>query len=69
MYWNLKTKSYWKGGSSAKSGVPDDIPHRGYQLIQHIQNAGKPNEFDSNVTKIDVFGNSVMWVTESALTS
>jgi len=69
MYWNLKTKSYWKGGSSAKSGVPDDIPHRGYQLIQHIQNPGKPNEFDSNVTKIDSFGSSVMWVSESALTS
>jgi hypothetical protein len=69
MYWNLKTKAYWKGGSSAKSGVPDDIPHRGYQLVQYIQNPGKLNEFDSNVTKIDAFGNSVMWVIESGLTS
>jgi hypothetical protein len=69
MYWNLKTASYWKGGSSAKSGVPDDIPHRGYQLIQHIHNAGQRNEFDSNVTKIDAFGKSVMWVTGSPLIS
>ena len=69
MYWNLKTKSYWKGGSSAKAGVPDDIPHRGYQLIQHIQNVGKPDEFDSNVTKNDAFGSGVMWVSQPALTS
>jgi hypothetical protein len=69
MYWNLKTTSYWKGGSSEKSGVPADIPHRGYQLTQHIQNPGKPNEFDSNVTKIDAFGSGVMWVSQSALTS
>jgi hypothetical protein len=68
MYWNLKTQSYWKGGSSAKAGVPDDIPHRGYQLIQHIQNPG-PNEFDSDVTKLDAFGGGVSWVSGTVLTS
>jgi|SRR5690348_5411852 len=62
LYWDLKTKHYWKGGSSAKAGVPDDIPHRGYQLIQRIQNAGTAYEFDSDVTKIDNFGDGVMWL-------
>lgn len=51
LYWDLKTKHYWKGGSSAKAGVPDDIPNRGYQLIQRISNPGTPSEFDSNVTR------------------
>jgi hypothetical protein len=69
MYWNLKTKSYWQGGSSVAAGVPADIPHRGYQLVQHIQNAGKSNEFDSNVTKNDAFGSGVMWAAQSSLTS
>jgi hypothetical protein len=43
LYWNLRTKHYWKGGSSSKAGVPDDIPHRGYQLVQHIQNPSLMN--------------------------
>ena len=67
IYWNLKTKHYWKGGSSAQAGVPDDIPNRGYQLTQYIQNPGKPNEFDSNVTKTDNFGSAIMWVAGSPL--
>jgi Domain of unknown function (DUF1906) len=62
LYWDLKTTHSWKGGSSAKAGVPDDIPHRGYQLVQRIANPGKPNEFDSDVTFVDRFGGSVMWV-------
>jgi hypothetical protein len=62
LYWDLKTKHYWKGGSSAKAGVPDDIPPRGYQMIQRIQNPNTPSEFDSNVTQTDAFGGGVMWI-------
>ena len=67
LYWNLKTKHYWKGGSSSKAGVPDDIPQRGYQLTQYIENPEQPNEFDKNVTKTDNFNGGVMWLTTAAL--
>jgi Domain of unknown function (DUF1906) len=67
LYWDLKTKHYWTGGSSAVAGVPDDIPHRGYQLIQHIHNPNTPSEFDSNVTKTDNFNGGVMWITGTSL--
>ena len=62
LYWDLKTQHYWKGGSSSKAGVPDDIPNRGYQLIQRISNPGASNEFDSDVTKDDNFGGGVKWL-------
>jgi hypothetical protein len=65
LYWDLKTKHYWKGGSSATAGVPDDIPNRGYQLIQRISDPGTPSEFDSNVTRTDAFGSGVMWIASS----
>jgi hypothetical protein len=68
LYWDLKTKHYWKGGSSAKAGVPDDIPNRGYQLIQRISNPGTPSEFDSNVTLIDAFSSGVMWIVNTDAT-
>ena len=67
LYWNLKTKHYWQGGSSVQAGVPDDIPNRGYQLKQHIQNAGKANEFDSNVTETDNYKGGIMWISGSPL--
>jgi hypothetical protein len=67
LYWNLKTKHYWKGGSSSQAGVPDDIPQRGYQLIQYIHYPDTPNEFDSNVSKTDNFGGGVMWLTSTPL--
>ena len=65
LYWDIKTKHYWKGGSSSKAGVPDDIPNRGYQLVQRISNPGTPSEFDSNVTRTDAFGSGVMWIASS----
>jgi hypothetical protein len=67
LYWNLKTKHYWKGGSSSKAGVPDDIPQRGYQLTQYIENPDQPNEFDKNVTKTDNFDGGIMWLTNAPL--
>jgi Rv2525c-like, glycoside hydrolase-like domain len=67
LYWNLKTKHYWKGGSSAQAGVPDDIPHRGYQMIQYIENPDTPQEFDRNVTKTDNFSDAVLWLTGTSL--
>jgi len=66
LYWDIKTKHYWKGGSSARSGVPDDIPNRGYQMIQRIQKSSGDEEFDSNVTRTDGFGLGVMWVESGA---
>jgi hypothetical protein len=65
LYWDIKTKHYWKGGSSAKAGVPDNIPPRGYQLVQRINNPNTPSEFDSNVTSTDAFGLAVRWITKS----
>lgn len=58
LYWNLATKHYWKAGGN----IPP-ISQRGYQLIQYIENAGQPNEFDRNVTQNDAFGDSVIWLT------
>jgi hypothetical protein len=60
LYWDLAMKSYWRGGSSEKSGVPADIPYRGYQLTQRIPASAGAN-FDSNVTQADNFGGEVMW--------
>jgi hypothetical protein len=65
LYWDIKTQHYWKGGSSAKAGVPDNIPPRGYQLVQRINNPNTPSEFDSNVTSTDAFGLAVKWITKS----
>jgi Domain of unknown function (DUF1906) len=58
IYWDLKMTSYWRGGSSEASGVPADIPNRGYQMIQRITGAGS-SEFDSNVVSADHFGGTV----------
>jgi hypothetical protein len=60
LYWDIKMKSYWRGGSSASSGVPEDIPNRGYQLTQRITGSGA-TEFDSDVVKTDNFGGAVQW--------
>jgi hypothetical protein len=54
LYLRLKTKHYWKSGST----VPD-IPHRGYQLVQHIDTS---LDFDSDVTKTDLLGGQVLWL-------
>jgi hypothetical protein len=62
LYWDLKTTHYWKGGSSTRSGVPEDIPHRGYQLVQRIHHPGTPKEFDSDVVRNDAFGHAFSWV-------
>jgi hypothetical protein len=59
LYWRLKTRHYWKSGST----VPD-IPERGYCMVQRIVNgdvvAGVG--IDRNVTKLDNFGNSPLWL-------
>lgn len=58
LYWRLRTKSYWKAGST----VPD-IPERGYCLVQRIvagdEVAGVA--IDRNVTKVDGFGDTLTW--------
>ena len=63
LYWDIKTKHYWKSGSGASAGVPDNIPLRGYQLVQRITNPNAPS--DSNVTQTDAFGLGAMWVAKS----
>ena len=60
IYWDLSMKSYWRGGSSTESGVPADIPNRGYQMVQRITGSGT-SEFDSDVTHADNFGGTVLW--------
>ena len=61
LYWDLKMKSYWRGGSSVKAGVPADIPNRGYQMTQRISGAGTSSEFDSDVIRADNFGGAVQF--------
>jgi hypothetical protein len=58
IYWDLRMQSYWRGGSSAAAGVPTDIPHRGYQMVQRITGTGN-SEFDSDVIRTDNFGGKV----------
>jgi hypothetical protein len=58
IYWDLSMKSYWRGGSGEESGVPADIPHRGYQMAQRITGSGT-DEFDSDVIRTDNFGGAV----------
>ena len=60
LYWDLPMKSYWRGGSNVESGVPADIPHRGYQLKQRIAGS-TASKFDSDVTCADNFGGKVIW--------
>ena len=60
LYWDLRMKSYWRGGSSASAGVPEEIPNRGYQMRQRITGSGA-NEFDSDVIKADNFNSAVQW--------
>jgi len=57
LYFDLTTKHYWRAG-----GKIDDVSHRGYQLIQDIQNPGTPTEFDRDVTKTDAFGGTPIWL-------
>jgi hypothetical protein len=58
LYWDLNMKSYWRGGSSEESGVPLEIPNRGYQMVQRITGSGT-GEFDSDVIRTDNFGGAV----------
>jgi hypothetical protein len=60
IYWDLSMKSYWRGGSDPKAGVPADIPNRGYQMTQRITGSGT-REFDSDVTHSDNFEGKVLW--------
>jgi hypothetical protein len=60
LYWDLHMASYWRGGSSEAAGVPSDIPHRGYQMVQRITGAGTA-EFDFDTIKTDRFGGAVQW--------
>jgi hypothetical protein len=60
LFLDLTTQHYWR----ADGNIPN-ISHRGYQLIQHIQNAGTPSEFDRDVTQDDALGDAVLWLTSN----
>ncbi|BBQ00667.1 hypothetical protein BSFA1_57950 [Burkholderia sp. SFA1] len=60
LFFKLTTKHYWRSGSH----VPD-IPHRGYQMVQHI--SVKPDivagvSIDRNITMTDALGGQVNWL-------
>jgi hypothetical protein len=57
LFLDLKTKHYWKAGGD----IPP-VAHRGYQLIQHIRNAGTKSEFDQDVAQNDAFGDAAIWL-------
>lgn len=65
LYWNIRTKHYWKSGSK----VPD-IPNRGYQMIQRIPpNADDATNVDTDFTQNDSFGDAVQWLTRRPATA
>jgi len=59
LFFRLTTRHYWQSGSR----VPD-IPHRGYQMVQHIAEGDEVAgiAIDRNLTKTDNLGGSVLWV-------
>ncbi|MFD2053539.1 murein L,D-transpeptidase catalytic domain-containing protein [Mesorhizobium calcicola] len=63
LYWQLKTKRYWKSGSN----VPD-IPQRGYCMVQHIikNDAVGGVSICRDVTSVDAFGNAPMMAVRGA---
>lgn len=63
LYFNLKTKHYWKSGST----VPD-IPHRGYCMIQRIIAGDVVGgvAIDRDVTFVDTLGSAPMLMTRDA---
>jgi hypothetical protein len=59
--------SCWQHFSDlVRRNIPD-ISRRGYQMFQHVQNPGGPNEFDRDVTKDDALGGAVVWLTKNAV--
>ncbi|HEX7109291.1 MAG TPA: murein L,D-transpeptidase catalytic domain family protein [Aestuariivirga sp.] len=63
LYWRLKTRYYWKSGSSVPA-----IPERGYCLVQKILKGDIVGgvEIDRNVTREDGFHNLPIWAVAEA---
>jgi hypothetical protein len=61
LFLDLATKHYWR----ADGNIPD-ISHRGYQLVQHVQYPGTPQEFDRDVSQDDELGDAVLWLTANS---
>jgi hypothetical protein len=57
LFLQLKTSHYWR----AAGNIPD-VAHRGYQLFQHVLNAGKADEFDKDVAMPDRLGGTALWL-------
>jgi len=57
LFFDLHTEHYWRA-----SGNIVDVSHRGYQLFQHTQNAGTPQEFDKDVVMYDSLSGAPLWL-------
>jgi len=60
LFWRLKTKHYWRSGSS----VPD-VPHRGYQLVQRIgigPDVVNGINVDRDHSLTDALGGTAIWL-------
>jgi hypothetical protein len=57
LFFDLTTQHYWR----AAGNIPD-ISHRGYQMFQHVINAGTAHELDKNVVKADMLGGNALWL-------
>jgi hypothetical protein len=57
LFFDLRTKHYWRA-----AGTIPDVAHRGYQLFQHVLNAGTAAEFDKDVAMPDRLGGSALWL-------
>ena len=57
LFFDLKFRHYWR----ADGNIPD-IAHRGYQLFQHVLDAGTPDQRDKNVARADALGGRATWL-------
>src|ERR1700761_7679766 len=60
LFFDLHVEHYWRA-----SGNIVDVSHRGYQLFQHTQNAGTPQEFEKDVVMYDSLSGAPLWLAPS----
>lgn len=56
IYERLSFTHYWRAYNA------DELPGRGYQLVQHPQKVGESITYDPNTTQLDKKGGSIIWL-------
>jgi hypothetical protein len=57
LFFRLRTRHYWKAAS-----IVPNVENRGYQMVQSLPHTVAGVEIDSDVTKKDDFGETVLWL-------